>query len=309
MAKNKKKEKDTKREWLSIELVIAASIILGFLLPYLSAYIYQYIIYLILIMMFLTFLAVDLKETFSVKVLVLWFISNILILPFIGYIFSLFVIKEEFRLGVLLITLAPAAIMNSFYVSLVGGNKLQAAAISVLSNLLAIIVIPLLLFIYTGKYIAINYLSLILSLIYVILVPFIISMVFRRLSFLSFAAKAVSDKTAIITKILLFVLLYAMIGVNSASLLKTDIVSVIAISSLLTALSFVAGYFSGIFSKLNRQEKNTLMISTGIRNNALMIGIISSSFAPLVALPIIVNIITHQVINVILIRLHKKNII
>lgn len=295
-----------KKEIFSFDVIIVLAILIGFIIPNFSFYIYKYLVITIIVAMFLNFLKLNLRESFEAKVIFLWIFSNILILPAIAYLLSFFIDNSELKLGILLVSLAPAAIMSPVYASLIGGNKLQATAISVLSNLLSIISIPLLLFIYTGKHITINYSTLMLNIAYIILLPFIIALIIKRIDVIKTNILKYHDVTL---KFLLFISLYAIIGENSKSLLDRNIIFLIMIVFIFTIISFSLGYLFSKFAGLKRPEKNTLTLCTGIRNTSLMIGIIASSFTAGAALPTIIYVITHQVINTLLVRLDRKGII
>jgi predicted Na+-dependent transporter len=295
-----------RKKTIQIDIIIAIAILLGFLIPTISSTLYPYIMYAVMTIMFLNFLKIEYKESISYKTLFLYIASNILIIPFVAYLLTHNIEDPQLKIGLMFCALAPSAIMCPVYASFVGGSRLQATTISVFSNLFSVISIPGLLFLYTGTLVKVDYTQLLLKITYIIVLPYLLALIIKRNTN---AVKILTKHYDLTVKSIVFTTIYTIIGKNSTMLLNKNMIPLLLLVFLLTLLSFLMGWILGVFAQLKKLQRNTLTICTGIRNSALIIGIIVSSFEPRVGIPAISYIIFHQSINAILVRLYNKGVI
>lgn len=285
---------------LPISLIIFASIALGLIFPY-GTLIKDLFFPLSFILMYINVLELKLNlKHFLRKEIVFWGVINILILPIFAYFIGS-LLSEYLWVGVVMASLAPAAMNSPVFVNLIEGDKELSVSISTIANLSTIFYVPALVFIFFGMKLSIPYDQILINTFGLIFIPIILAILTRKV--LKERYIKISKVSNEFIPILLAVLLWIIFS-NSASQIWSslnEILVVIPIIFLISALGFLLGYFC----VKKTSVKRTLTIACGYKNESLMLGIIYG-LNSLIAIPIVFYIMAHQIFNSLIILLFEK---
>jgi bile acid:Na+ symporter, BASS family len=271
-------------------LIILAAIAISFLLPSIGSIFKPYLGYLLMILMFLSYLNINVKE-------VLGCLKN-----FRDELFSLATIHlaspllvllikpllpAEIFLGLIIATTMSSGMSVVFLSHLYGGKASQSLVITFLSNTLSPLIVPLLVFIFARTTIQISVVTLGLTLLKLVIIPFAIAILIRKFKFHQHLQKH-ADYISII------VLFALILGIVSP--LRETILSNLELSLWLSGLIVILvliNFFLGFLIGRNKKERIAYAISVSYKNFTLATVIALSLFSPIVALPSIL----YSVIN------------
>ena len=212
----------------------------------------------------------------NLKALFLGLLSQIVIVPTIGFLFAIFApVDSVFKLGIILITCVPSAVTSNYITKLAGGNVALSVSLTTISACLSFITIPFILIILTpiaidgaSVFQKLNFTKMSLGLLLMTTLPIIIGMFINKkfsiftkkinksYSFISFLLFAIIILAAWTTEWNTIISLYKSIGLLVISLA----VAVLIISYILVNLM-----------NLNEINKKTIIIESFIQNAAMAI--------------------------------------
>ena len=208
-------------------------------------------------------------------------------------------LAPELLFGVTLASLAPAIVLAPFFTDMIGGNRVLAAMLSVVSTMLSPLLIPAMLVLLVGRTVEVPVATIALNAGVLVGLPVLIALALRK------ARPSLRDRPLpgerIVTSVIFF---FFMWGVIASSLGGISILSV----SLLLGLAFLQEYafFFGLRWALGRLagrglvspgNAKALALCIGIKNGAMTAGIaltfstavaVSSGLITLVSAPMFI---------------------
>lgn len=274
-------------------LIILIAILISFIFPAAGLVFKPYLGYLLMLIMFFSYLNVDLKKILIclkdsrnefASLGIIHLVSPLLVLltkPFLS---------EEIFLGLILVATISSGMSVVFLSHLYGGKPSQALVITTLSNLFSPITIPFLVLLFTRTTIEIDILAMSLTMLKLVIIPFVIALIIRKTR-INQPLKSHGDHLSII------ILFFLILGIVSP--LRTIIFDNInlslflaGITSILVIINFSLGYFLG----KNKPEKITFGISSSFKNFTLATVTALSLFNPIVALPAIIYTVVNNIL-------------
>lgn len=276
---------------------VLSALVFGILFPF-GMFLKPFLLIMIGAIMFLNFLNFKIRLVdIKIKYTLYWFVVNILFLSVFAFFIGSVLIKELW-IGLVLITLAPSAIMSSVFVGLTGGDKEGALYHTAIITFLSPVIMPFMLFILFREIIEISYINIFVSLLSLIFIPFILSRIVLKLKISNITSKTYRKPISV----LLFLILWHLV---SSATYQLSIISMeniflsFFLIFMITSFAYSIGYFIEGGGK-------TLPFVIGQRNVAIMVGAVASGFSPLVSIPIILNIPIQQFLNTLLLYKYRK---
>ena len=132
----------------------------------------------------------------NLKVLLLGLFLQMVILPFIGFLFVIFVpVDDVLKLGIILITCVPSAVTSNYLTKLAGGNIALSVSLTAISACLSFVSIPFILKIVapsiineTSIFQELNFLKMSLFLLFITTIPVLLG-IFINTKFSIFVEK------------------------------------------------------------------------------------------------------------------------
>ncbi|NQZ84492.1 MAG: hypothetical protein HRU03_02135 [Nanoarchaeales archaeon] len=263
-------------------VLILIAIMISLIYPKFGLNFQPYITPLMMALMFFSFLNINFQSLSdnlhhikkpSEILLIVHFLSPILVLLLKPYL------DPQIFLGLIIAASTAAGVSTVFLSSLFKGNPNTALLITFTSHMLAPILIPLVIYIFTRQVIDINYIAISFTIIKLIIIPLLLAMFFHHF-------KAYKKVVPYASKISSFILFFVILGIISPvqKFLVENIkltFLLVAIIIGLTTINFLVGYFLG----KTKEEKITYGICANYKNYALASIIALSNFEPVVAIP------------------------
>jgi BASS family bile acid:Na+ symporter len=212
----------------------------------------------------------------NLKVLLIGLISQIIILPCIGFLFAIFVTNDPaLKVGIILITSMPSAVSSNYITKLANGNIALSVSLTAVSAILSFITIPFIFIVVSPMIISeatilqdLNFLKMSVGLLLMTTVPVLIGIIINT-RFSIFAEKI--SKFFSYSSLFLFLLVIFGAWISEWSTINQLYKSLGLLLVFLTAtILIIVNILVNIFN-LNLQNKRTIIIETLIQNGAMAI--------------------------------------
>lgn len=280
-------------------ITILASIALGFFHPDVGMYWKPYVAYLLMLLMFSTVLTIRpkdiLESAHDVKALAYALFMIFVFAPALALIGKPLFSPITFA-GIMLALCAPSAIATAFYASVFKGDTAYGLVISMTTNLLAILTIPLTMFLAIGATISLDVTWMILNLTQLILVPIAIAFLVQKTFHTDMSRLSrYTSKTNLM--ILLFVIWGSIApGTAYAQDNPTQFLRLNLFILTLLVISFIVTYTLG--ARNGHKRAITAGIAASVKNGALPLVIATTLFNSEILPPLVANLIAQSLILV-----------
>jgi BASS family bile acid:Na+ symporter len=212
----------------------------------------------------------------NLKVLLIGLISQIIILPSIGFLFAIFLTNDPvMKVGIILITSMPSAVSSNYITKLANGNIALSVSLTAVSAILSFITIPFIFTVVSPIVISevtvlqdLKFLKLSIGLLFMTTVPVFIG-TFINTKFSIFAKKI--SKFFSYSSLLLFLFVIFGAWISEWSLINELYKSIGFLLLSLTVTILITAYILVNVFNLNLQNKRTIVIETLIQNGAMAI--------------------------------------
>ena len=241
----------------------------------------------------------DILDAFKRPVFILAYaIASFIIMPLLAELISITAFSAERIVGsgYNLVRAVPTAVVGSVWATMFHGNLTVSLAILLLDTLLAPLITPFMLSLFTGAVIQIDTLGMMRSLCLMVVIPFILGLIFNR-----FFHKEIKEYIGPITNPISKILFFSEIIINVSQVSERIVkgaswsyILVIAAALILSALGFIIGHLTSRAFRLGRKEDVSVTFAVALRNtNAALV--LAIGFLPeLASLPIIFSIVIQQ---------------
>ena len=212
----------------------------------------------------------------NLKVLLIGLISQIIILPCIGFLFAIFATNNPvLKVGIILITSMPSAVSSNYITKLANGNIALSVSLTAVSTILSFITIPFIFIVISPMIISegtilqdLNFLKVSLGLLLMTTVPVFIG-IFINTKFSIFVKKI--SKFFSYSSLFLFLLIIFGAWISEWSTLNELYKSLgFLLLSLTVSILITVNILVNLFN-LNLQNKRTIILETLIQNGAMAI--------------------------------------
>jgi BASS family bile acid:Na+ symporter len=212
----------------------------------------------------------------NLKVLLLGLFLQMVILPFIGFLFVIFVpVDDVLKLGIILITCVPSAVTSNYLTKLAGGNIALSVSLTAISACLSFVSIPFILKIVapsiineTGIFQELNFLKMSLFLLFITTIPVLLG-IFINTKFSIFVEKINKFYSFFSLLLFLIIIFAAWISEWNAIIILYKSVGLLALSLAMVVL--IISYILVNLFNLNKADKKTIIIEAFIQNAAMAI--------------------------------------
>jgi bile acid:Na+ symporter, BASS family len=208
-------------------------------------------------------------------------LNQIIILPLVGFLL-LWVIgldTPELAVGIVVLAACPGGPTSNLISHISKGDTALSITLTAISSIIAVVTIPLIvniglrIFMQQGGYVPLPVFDTIFKLTLITLLPVSIGMLIRSKA-MDFAQR-MNKPVKIVSGILLVLIILAAI-LNNREIFVSSFRSVGPVALSLNVLMLVVGYLSARLLRLNRAQRITISVESGIQNGTLGITIAST---------------------------------
>jgi BASS family bile acid:Na+ symporter len=281
----------------STMLIILAGILLGFMLPNVGLMWKPFLPYLLMLLMFFVSLTVEAKDIGDCfrkyRVIAFCLFMVFVFTPLLSVFAKVFFSSNAYS-GTVLAFCSPSAIATGFWSSVFNADVAIALVISTVTSLLAIITIPLTMFLFVGTMVGIDVGWMILNLSEMILVPLGASFLLKGIA--STSVKRLTRYSSKLNLIIMTLLIWgsASPGVEYVRNHVTEFMSLNVFMIIMLGIAFGAAYEFG--KRYGRKRAITIGIATCVKNATLALVLGATMFGPNALSPLIANLIAQNVL-------------
>ncbi len=258
-------------------LIISFGAVLGLLFPSFGSEFTFLVMPSLFVLMIFTVLKIDFYKIIdSIKKpipLMVALIISYIVLPAILYILSdIFNLNDTEKLSVMFSILAPSILSAPYFVSIMKGDVEFSFVLSVIITLLAPFIIPLELFYIFGQSIDFPYMSVFKTIFVIIFIPIVIVYMIRKA--LPEVIIQLSSKESLVTALMFFIFIWAIISVNAKEILNfSELVMILVFIGIVQEFGFfvILRKISKLF--MSDEMSKSFAFSIAIKNTALTAGV------------------------------------
>ncbi|MDO5979776.1 bile acid:sodium symporter family protein [Flavivirga spongiicola] len=193
------------------------------------------------------------------------------IMPLLGFsIASLFGFPAEVAAGVVLVGSSPSGLASNVMAYLAKANLALSVTLTAVSTVLAPLMTPLLMKVFAGQFVPIDFWSMMLSILKIVILPIIVGLIFNH--FFHGKAKWLDKLMPIVSMVGIALIITIITAAGRDSLLTIGLLLVLA-----AIIHNIAGYFLGYWGsralKMSEQDCRTIALEVGMQNGGLASGI------------------------------------
>lgn len=260
-----------------------SAILAGVLLPDFGAYFQLYPLHCMMLLLYVSFLSIDIAEIWRIllhsgaRIVVLLILKMILLPTAVFFLFRLFL--PEYALAVLLLSGISTAVMTPYFAQLLQANSALVFVMLVASSMLVPVTLPALVKLLLERTMEISFIEMMRLLSLVIFVPIVLARATMRFTP---ALGAVLEKAKYTVSLLCFAVTNLGIFSQYSDFFRSDptvILTSTLVSGSQVGLLFLAGML--IAHKEFVEDQLAVIISLAMTNSVLVIVFSSRFFGPL----------------------------
>ena len=295
-------------KYMAVIILVAA--IVSFLCPSVMGHIRtSWITPLLGCVMFGMGLTLDLKDFVRVfsrpKDVLAGFVCQFTIMPLLAVaLCRLFSLPPELAVGVILVGCCPGGTSSNVITYLSKGDVALSVSMTGVSTLLAPVMTPLLVRLFAGTYIPVDFWGMFLSIVEVIIVPVALGLVVRH--FLPKATAAVTEYLPAFSTVVIALIVIAVVSANAGQLHTCGLV-VIVVVILHNVCGYLLGYLAGSLLRMSPPKRTAVSVEVGMQNSGLACSLASTHFASMAMAPVpgAVFSVWHNISGALLSRLFR----
>jgi len=232
--------------------------------------------------------------------LLVFFLCANLILPFIAWGASklCFPSERDLQTGYMLLKATPSAVVGSVWSSIYGGNLAISLTILLIDTVLAPLLVPFTMRIFTGKAVMMNTSSMMLSLLSMVVIPSVIGVAINQIT-KGKVNKNVAPCLKPFSKIgLLFVIMINTSQVSDALIKDASwrYVPIVLLCVALASAGFPIVYHFCKLFRFSHEDAISVTFAASLRNISAALVLAIDYFPPMSALPVILGIVSQQAV-------------
>ena len=193
------------------------------------------------------------------------------IMPVLGFaIASMFGFSAEIAAGVVLIGSSPSGLASNVMAYLAKANLALSVTLTAVSTLLAPLMTPLLMKIFAGQFVPIDFWSMMLSITKIVILPIIAGLIFNHL--FHGKVKWLDKAMPVISMAGIAFIITIITAAGRDSLLSIGLFLILA-AIIHNAAGYFLGYWGGRAFKLKENDCRTIALEVGMQNGGLASGI------------------------------------
>lgn len=285
-----------------IAILTPISLVVGVLLEHVGQHLVFLVAWLFAFMTFTGSLKMKFKDANVFRKHPLFILFTIvflhILMPLWAYVLSTLIFDDHLlTVGFVLSVAVPTGVTSVIWISICKGKLPLGLSIILIDTLLSPLIMPLLLYMVSGKKIQLDVSSLVLDLILMIVLPTILGIFVNELS-KGEIPKKIGKKLAPFSKLSLL----TVIMINSSAIapflknLDLHLVGVLLLVFTISVSGYVFALLIGRFIIRNYHQMTTLVFTGGMRNIAIGVIVATMYFPSKVAMPIVFGMLFQQVL-------------
>ncbi len=193
------------------------------------------------------------------------------IMPVLGFsIATLFGFPPEIAAGIVLIGSSPSGLASNVMAYLAKANLALSVTLTAVSTLLAPLMTPLLMKVFAGQFVPIDFWSMMLSISKIVILPIIIGLLFNH--FFHGKAKWLDRAMPIVSMAGIAFIITIITAAGRDSLLSIGLL-LVAAAIIHNSAGYFLGYWGSRLLKMNEKDCRTIALEVGMQNGGLASGI------------------------------------
>jgi BASS family bile acid:Na+ symporter len=288
-------------------LVIVLSLVLGFVLPQVGLLWKPYLTVLLMIFMFSLTLSIEpsqiVRSISDYRIVGIGLFTVFVLMPSLSLVSRIFFSPIVYA-GSVLAFCCPSAIATTFWAKVFKGDVATAMVISVFTNLISIVTIPVTMLIAVGTTVNVDLAGMMLNLAEIVLIPMAASLLLRKVIHADWTRLNKYSSKLELGILALLVWGSTAPGAAYASNTLPDLAVLNVFIFSLLASAFVLTHF--LMRRFGRQKTISIEIATIVKNAALSLVLGLTAFGPDVLPPLIANLVAQNLLLVLVKALNKE---
>ncbi|CAH1852482.1 bile acid:sodium symporter family protein [Convivina intestini] len=228
------------------------------------------------------------------KMVILGTVAHYVIMPLVAFgLVHLFGLTGAAAVGVILVGSAPSGTSSNVMSFLSGGDVALDVSIGLLSTLLAPIMMPSLLKLLAGKWVAVPFQEMFFSALEIVVVPIVLGLIVHTL--LKKHVEKIVQVMPLISQFAILVIITAVFSANAHNIFSATALLLVPVVMLHNLSGYALGYgFSRLLSMKEPQQK-AITFEVGMQDSALASTLAISYFSPASALPAVIFSVWHNI--------------
>lgn len=192
------------------------------------------------------------------------------VMPFFGWgVSSVLGLPAELMLGMVLLGASPGGISSNVITYLARGNVALSVTMTAVSTLLAPVMTPLMVYLYAGQSIDVNYIGMFWSILSTVVVPVLFGLVANSLMKRWKVDTAKAEKWLAIVSMVAICLICGLICAKSQlQIAKVGVVLLVGVT-FHNLFGYFFGYWGSRLVGMNEQDSRTIAIEVGLQNGGM----------------------------------------
>lgn len=249
----------------------------------------------------------DFAHVFSrPKDVIIGCISQFTIMPLLAMVLArLFNLPPELAVGVVLVGCCPGGTSSNVITYLSKGDVALSVGMTGVSTLLAPVMTPLLVKIFAGQMIPVDFWGMFLSIVKVIIIPIALGLAVKR--YLPRVTATMVPYLPAFSTTVITLIVIAVVSANASSLHSCGLI-VILVVVLHNICGYTLGYGIGHLLGLPAPKRTAISIEVGMQNSGLACSLASTHFSALAmaSVPGAVFSVWHNISGAILARIYSR---
>lgn len=233
-------------------------------------------------------------------------LCQFVLMPLLAWSLTLlFRLPAELAVGVLLVGCCPGGTSSNVISYLARGDVALSVGMTTVSTLLAPVVTPLLMKLFAGAVIPVDFLAMFLSILQVVILPVVLGLLVKR--FLpAFSASVVPALPAFSTVVIILIVI-SVVAANAAKLWDCGAL-IIAVVMLHNLSGYALGYLAARMLRFSADKAKTVSIEVGMQNSGLACSLAATHFPTLAmaSVPGALFSVWHNISGALLARLYTR---
>lgn len=255
-------------------------------------------------------LTLDLKDFARVfsrpKDVVIGCVCQFTIMPLLAVALTkLFNLPPELAVGVILVGCCPGGTSSNVITYLSKGDTALSVGMTAVSTLLAPVMTPLLVRLFAGTIVPVDFWGMFLSIIEVIIAPIALGLIVKR--FLPKVTAAMTAYLPAFSTLVITMIVIAVVAAN-AGRLRTCGLLVIAVVVLHNMSGYALGYLAGRLLKMPMAKRTAVSVEVGMQNSGMACSLAATHFSALAmaSVPGAVFSVWHNISGALIARLYSR---
>lgn len=217
-----------------------------------------------------------------------------------------FRLPTELALGVVLVGCCPGGTSSNVITYLSKGDVALSVGMTGISTLVAPLLTPLLVKLFAGAYIPVDFWGMFLSIVKVILLPIALGLIIKK--YLPKVSTAVLPFLPAFSTLVITMIVMAVVSANSSKLHECGLL-VIGVVMLHNLLGYGLGYLVGWGLKMEPAKRIAVSIEVGMQNSGLACSLAATHFATmaLAGVPGAIFSVWHNISGALYARIFRRN--